>query len=46
MSEMTQSQVGVPAALVEMFTRNFSKFEAHVDEDVRHSAPAMRAAAE
>jgi phosphoenolpyruvate carboxykinase (ATP) len=34
------------AALVEMFTRNFTKFEAHVDEDVRLSAPVLRAAAE
>jgi hypothetical protein len=29
-----------------MFTRNFTKFEAHVDEDVRLSAPVLRAAAE
>jgi len=34
------------SALVEMFTKNFAKFEAHVDQDVRHSAPGVKAAAE
>ena len=34
------------AALVEMFNKNFAKFEAHVDEDVRLSAPGVKAAAE
>jgi len=33
-------------ALVEMFNKNFSKFEAHVDADVKAAAPTMRAAAE
>ncbi len=33
-------------ALVEMFIKNFTKFEAHVDVDVMNAAPAVRAAAE
>ena len=33
-------------ALVEMFNKNFAKFEAHVDSDVKAAAPAMKAAAE
>ena len=33
-------------ALVEMFNKNFSKFEAHVDADVKAAAPTMRAPAE
>jgi len=33
-------------ALVEMFNKNFSKFESHVDADVRAAAPVLRAAAE
>jgi phosphoenolpyruvate carboxykinase (ATP) len=33
-------------ALVEMFINNFTKFEAHVDADVKSAAPAVRAAAE
>jgi phosphoenolpyruvate carboxykinase (ATP) len=33
-------------ALVDMFNTNFTKFEAHVDADVKKAAPAMRAAAE
>ncbi len=33
-------------ALCEMFNRNFAKFEAHVDADVRAAAPALRQAAE
>ncbi len=33
-------------ALVEMFTKNFGKFEAHVDADVKAAAPHLRAAAE
>ncbi len=33
------------AALVEMFNKNFEKFEAHVDADVRAAAPSMRKAA-
>jgi phosphoenolpyruvate carboxykinase (ATP) len=32
--------------LVAMFVRNFAKFEAHVDADVRAAAPAVREAAE
>jgi hypothetical protein len=30
---------------VQMFIRNFAKFETYVGEDVRASAPAMSAAA-
>ena len=33
-------------ALVDMFSRNFTKFEGHVDADVRAAAPALRQAAE
>ncbi len=33
-------------ALVDMFTKNFAKFEAHVDADVKAAAPALRQAAE
>jgi phosphoenolpyruvate carboxykinase (ATP) len=33
-------------ALVEMFNKNFSKFEVHVDADVKAAAPALRQAAE
>ena len=33
------------AALVEMFTRNFQKYEAHVDADVLASGPVVRKAA-
>ncbi len=33
-------------ALVEMFNKNFAKFEAHVDADVKAAAPALRQAAE
>jgi phosphoenolpyruvate carboxykinase (ATP) len=33
-------------ALVEMFNKNFSKYESHVDADVKAAAPAMKAAAE
>ena len=33
------------AALVEMFNKNFSKFEAHVDADVRAAAPSIQQAA-
>jgi phosphoenolpyruvate carboxykinase (ATP) len=33
-------------ALVDMFNKNFAKFESHVDADVRAAAPAMRQAAE
>jgi phosphoenolpyruvate carboxykinase (ATP) len=33
-------------ALVEMFIKNFGKFEAHVDADVKAAAPAIRMAAE
>ncbi|MEQ1712060.1 MAG: phosphoenolpyruvate carboxykinase [Hyphomicrobium sp.] len=33
------------AALVEMFTKNFQKFEAHVDADVRAASPVVRKAA-
>jgi phosphoenolpyruvate carboxykinase (ATP) len=33
-------------ALVEMFAKNFSKFESHVDADVKAAAPAMQRAAE
>ena len=33
-------------ALVDMFARNFAKFEAHVDNDVKAAAPALRQAAE
>jgi hypothetical protein len=29
-----------------MFNKNFSKFESHVDADVRAAAPVLRAAAE
>jgi phosphoenolpyruvate carboxykinase (ATP) len=32
--------------LSEMFVKNFSKFDAHVDADVRAAAPTMKAAAE
>ncbi|MGE0213577.1 MAG: phosphoenolpyruvate carboxykinase [Parvibaculaceae bacterium] len=34
------------AKLVDMFVKNFSKFEAHVDADVKAAAPAFKAAAE
>ena len=34
------------ARLVEMFRRNFEKFEAHVDEDVRKVLPSVAIAAE
>ena len=34
------------ARLVDMFVKNFSKFEAHVDADVKAAAPALKAAAE
>ncbi len=33
-------------ALVDMFTKNFAKFEAHVDADVKAAAPALKQAAE
>jgi phosphoenolpyruvate carboxykinase (ATP) len=33
-------------ALVDMFTRNFAKFEVHVDADVLAAAPALQRAAE
>ena len=33
-------------ALVEMFTKNFGKFDSHVDADVKAAAPTIRAAAE
>jgi phosphoenolpyruvate carboxykinase (ATP) len=33
-------------ALVDMFKRNFEKFEVHVDEDVKAAAPALKEAAE
>lgn len=33
-------------ALVEMFNKNFAKFETHVDADVKAAAPALRQAAE
>ena len=33
-------------ALTEMFSRNFAKFESHVDADVRAAAPVLRQAAE
>jgi len=33
-------------ALVDMFNKNFAKFDAHVDADVRAAAPALRRAAE
>jgi phosphoenolpyruvate carboxykinase (ATP) len=33
-------------ALVDMFVKNFAKFEAHVDADVKAAAPALRQAAE
>jgi len=33
-------------ALVEMFNKNFSKFEQHVDAEVKAAAPALRQAAE
>jgi len=33
-------------ALVDMFQRNFEKFEVHVDEDVKAAAPALKEAAE
>ncbi len=33
-------------ALVDMFVKNFAKFEAHVDADVKAAAPAVRLAAE
>ena len=33
-------------ALVDMFTKNFAKFEIHVDADVKAAAPALRQAAE
>ena len=33
-------------ALVDMFTKNFAKFEVHVDADVKAAAPALRQAAE
>ena len=33
-------------SLVDMFAKNFAKFEAHVDSDVKAAAPALRQAAE
>jgi phosphoenolpyruvate carboxykinase (ATP) len=33
-------------ALVDMFNKNFAKFEAHVDADVRAAAPSLKQAAE
>ena len=33
-------------ALVDMFIKNFAKFEAHVDGTVKAAAPAFRQAAE
>jgi phosphoenolpyruvate carboxykinase (ATP) len=33
-------------ALVDMFRRNFEKFERHVDDDVKAAAPALKEAAE
>ena len=33
------------ATLVEMFNKNFEKFEAHVDADVRAAAPTVQQAA-
>ncbi len=33
-------------ALVDMFNKNFAKFEVHVDADVKAAAPALRQAAE
>ncbi|MBS0243532.1 MAG: phosphoenolpyruvate carboxykinase (ATP), partial [Proteobacteria bacterium] len=33
-------------SLVDMFNKNFAKFEAHVDADVKAAAPALRMAAE
>ena len=33
-------------ALVDMFNKNFAKFEIHVDADVKAAAPALRQAAE
>ncbi|MEZ5908600.1 MAG: phosphoenolpyruvate carboxykinase [Hyphomicrobiaceae bacterium] len=33
-------------SLVQMFNKNFAKFETHVDADVRAAAPALKAAAE
>ena len=33
-------------ALVDMFQKNFTKFEGHVDQDVRAAAPTLRQAAE
>ena len=33
-------------ALVDMFINNFTKFEQHVDADVKKAAPVVRAAAE
>jgi phosphoenolpyruvate carboxykinase (ATP) len=33
-------------ALVDMFNKNFAKFEAHVDADVKAAAPALKLAAE
>jgi hypothetical protein len=32
-------------ALVDMFVRNFAKFEAHVDRDVKAAGPVVRKAA-
>ena len=34
------------AALADMFVENFTRFETHVDADVREAAPEMRSAAE
>jgi phosphoenolpyruvate carboxykinase (ATP) len=33
-------------ALVDMFNKNFAKYEVHVDADVKAAAPALRHAAE
>jgi phosphoenolpyruvate carboxykinase (ATP) len=33
-------------ALVDMFKKNFAKFEVHVDADVKAAAPALQHAAE
>jgi phosphoenolpyruvate carboxykinase (ATP) len=33
-------------ALVDMFKKNFEKFEVHVDDEVKAAAPVLRQAAE
>ena len=42
----TKAYDATARALVEMFAKNFAKYAAHVDDDVKAAAPALQAAAE